>query len=47
METIGTKPQEDDSYNIIIILMATFTVGIVLSTAIEMALYFLYNMKVE
>ena len=46
METIGTREEENDSYNNIIILMVTFTVGVVLSSILEMVSYFLYNMKV-
>ena len=46
METIGTREEEDDSYNNIIILMVTFTVGVVLSSLLEIVLYFLYNKKV-
>ena len=46
METIGTRVEEDRSYNTIIILMVTFTVGIVISSVLEMVVYFLYNQKV-
>ena len=46
METIGTRPEEDNSYNSVITLIVTFTVSIVLCSLLEMVGYFLYNMKV-
>ena len=46
METIGTRPEEDNSYNTAITLIVTFTIGIVLCSLLEMVGYFLYNMKV-
>ena len=46
METIGTKPEENNSYQTVIILIVSGTVGIVLSSLLEMAFYFLYSMKV-
>ena len=47
METIGTRDEENSSYNTIIILMVTFTVGVIISSVLEMVFYFLYNQKVR
>ena len=46
METIGTRPEEDNSYNTVITLIVTFTIVIVLCSLLEMVGYFLYSMKV-
>ena len=46
METIGTRPEENNSYQTVITLIVSGTVGIVLSSLLEMAFYFLYSMKV-
>ena len=46
METIGTKPEEDNSYRTVITLIVSGTVGIVLCSLMEMFGYFLYSMKV-
>ena len=47
MRTIGTKPEEDDSYKTVIILMVTWIVGVVMCSGLEMVFYFLYNKKVS
>ena len=46
LRTIGTRQEEDVSYNTIITLMVTFIVGVVLCSVLEMVIYFLYNEKV-
>ena len=46
METIGTRPEEDNSYETVITLIVSGTVGIVLCFLLEMVGYFLYSMKV-
>ena len=46
METIGTRPEEDNSYKTVITLIVSGTVGIVLSSLLEMVFYFLYSLKV-
>ena len=46
METIGTRPEEDNSYNTAITLIVTFTIGIVLCSLLEAVFYFLYSLKV-
>ena len=46
METIGTRPEEDNSYKTVITLIVSGTVGIVLCFLLEMLGYFLYSMKV-
>ena len=47
MRTIGTRPEEDNSYKTVIILMVTWIVGVVMCSVLEMVFYFLYNMKVS
>ena len=46
METIGTKPEENDSYHRIIILVVVLLLGVVLCSLLEIVLYFLYSQKV-
>ena len=46
METIGTKPEEKNSYETVITLLVSGTVGIVLCSLLEMVFYFLYSLKV-
>ena len=46
METIGTRPEEDNSYKTVITLLVSGTVGIVLCSLLEMVFYFLYSLKV-
>ena len=46
LETIGTRPEEDDSYNKIIILVLVLLLGVVICSLLEMVFYFLYSLKV-
>ena len=46
METIGTKPEEKNSYETVIPLLEFGTVCIVLCSLLEMVCYFLYSIKV-
>ena len=46
LETIGTRPEEDDSYNNVIILNVVLLLGVVLCSLMEMVFYFLYSLKV-
>ena len=45
-ETIGTRPEEDDSYENIITLIVVSAAGVFFGSFLEMIFYFLYNMKV-
>ena len=45
LETIGTVPEENDSYNTALVLMVVWPLAVVLCSALEMLGYLLY-MKV-
>ena len=46
METIGTRAEENNSYETVITLIVSSTVGIVLCSLLEAVFYFLYSLKV-
>ena len=46
METIGAKPEENNSQTTVIALIVSGTVGIGLCSLLEMVFYFLYSKKV-
>ena len=47
MRTIGTRQEEDHSYQRLLHLLSLFVVSVLVFSLLEMAFYFLYSVKVR
>ena len=47
IRTIGTRQEEDHSYQRLLLLLSLFVVSVLVFSLLEMAFYFLYSVKVR